>query len=268
VDERRASRAQRLRPVGDMLRSDAERRVGTGRAAPAATARTAESGGSGTVSSERGARSKMDGDGRRGPGRLPQRRAPAVAVLALLVLGGAACQSTRGELVVFGEEQRLRYELRERDLRALQYYLSDRVVLERVRSGGVRKVERGRLLLRAGTAVQQVVIQRGTPGAIEPAARVGETERGFRLEVSFEHGAPLAFLPAGERGGYALARPRASGFLTELLGGPQRFEVDFAGDAWTVVGGGDARLLIERSALGRLARSRRVLPGVRTRDAR
>lgn len=195
--------------------------------------------------------------------------AGALLLAALVAQGG--CQTTRGELVVFTEAQRQRYQLGEPELRALQYYLSDRIVLERVASEGVGEVERGRLIVRKGTAIQQVYIERGTPGVLEPGSRAGAGRPGERpvLEVSFERGAPLRFA-ADADGTYSLSgaqRGLLSGWLADW-GRPRRVEAEFDGATWQVVAGAESRLLIERNALGKVARSRRVLPGVRAPDAR
>lgn len=184
-----------------------------------------------------------------------------VAVLSL------SCQTTRGELVPFTEAQRLRYQLGETELRSLQYYLSDRVVLERTASDAAGKVERGRLIVRGGTAIHQVVVERGTPGAVEPSARIGAAGTGRHwLEVSFERGAPLRFA-ATTAGTYSLDGDSRGGFFFGW-GKPPQVEVEFDGAKWTVVTGADSRLLIERDALGKLARTRRVLPGVRAPGSR
>jgi hypothetical protein len=192
----------------------------------------------------------------------------SVRCLALaLIVTSISCQTTRGELVPFTEEQRLRYELGESELRSLQYYLSDRIVLERVASKGTGRVDRGRLIVRSGTTIQQVVVEGGTRGAVEPTVRIGPSEGGgFAFEVSFERGAPLRFT-AGRDGTYSLTGRNRGGFLFGWSKSP-RAQVEFDGAKWTVVAGADSHLLIERDALGKLVRTRRVLRGVRVPGAR
>ena len=185
--------------------------------------------------------------------------------LALIVIS-ISCQTTRGELVPFTESQRLRYELGEGELRSLQYYLSDRIVLERVASAGTGKVDRGRLIVRSGTTIQQVVVESGTRGAVEPTARIGPFGAGdFAFEISFERGAPLRFAAARD-GTYSLAGRNRGGF--PFGRSKPRAHVEFDGAKWTVVAGANSHLLIERDALGKLVRTRRVLPGVRAPGAR
>ena len=184
-----------------------------------------------------------------------------------LVVTSISCQTTRGELVPFTEAERLRYELGERELRSLQYYLSDRIVLERVASVGKGRVDRGRLIVRSGTTIQQVVVESGTRGAVEPTARIGPSEDGgFAFEVSFERGAPLRFTAARD-GTYSLTGHNRGGFLSGWSRSA-RAHVEFDGAEWTVVAGARSHLLIEREALGKLVRTRRVLRGVRTPGAR
>ena len=198
--------------------------------------------------------------------RSPGRSSARWFALALIVTS-ISCQTTRGELVPFTEAQRLRYELGEGELRSLQYYLSDRIVLERVASEGKGKVDRGRLIVRSGTTIRQVVVESGTRGAVEPAARIGPLEDGgYAFEVSFERGAPLRFAAARD-GTYSLAGRGRSSFRLGWSRSP-RAPVEFDGAKWTVVAGADSHLLIERNALGKLVRTRRVLRGVRAPGAR
>jgi hypothetical protein len=183
-----------------------------------------------------------------------------------LIATSISCQTTRAELVPFTESQRLRYELGESELRSLQYYLSDRVVLERVASDGTGKVDRGRLIVRSGTTINQVVVESGTRGAVEPTARIGPFGAGEdAIEVSFQRGAPLRFAPT-RNGTYSLAGRNRGGFMFGRS--KPRVHVEFDGAEWAVAAGADSHLLIERDALGKLVRTRRVLPGVRVPDTR
>jgi hypothetical protein len=184
-----------------------------------------------------------------------------------VIVTSISCQTTRGELVPFTEAQRLRYELGESELRSLQYYLSDRIVLERVASEGKGKVDRGRLIVRSGTTIQQVVVESGTRGAVEPSARIGPLEKGgYAFEISFERGEPLRFV-AARNGTYSLAGGNRGSSLFGRYRSP-RADVEFLGAKWNVVVGANSHLLIERDALGKLVRTRRVLRGVRAPGAR
>jgi hypothetical protein len=102
---------------------------------------------------------------------------------------------------------------------------------------------------------------------VEPGVPIAAAGAGRqRLEVSFERGAPLRFA-ATTAGTYSLDGDSRGGFFFGW-GKPPQVEVEFDGAKWTVVTGADSRLLIERDALGKLARTRRVLPGVRAPGSR
>jgi hypothetical protein len=195
------------------------------------------------------------------------RRSSLLCLALALIATSISCQTTRGELVPFTEAQRLRYELGESELRSLQYYLSDRIVLERVASKGTGKVHRGRLIVRSGTTIQQVIVETGTRGAVEPTSQIGPSEGGgYAFEVSFDRGVPLRFT-ATRDGTYSLTGRNRGGFLSRWSRSP-RAQVEFDGAKWNVVAGASSHLLIERDALGKLQRTRRVLPGVRVPGAR
>ena len=139
-------------------------------------------------------------------------------------------------------------------------------MLERVAEKGVGHVSHGKLIVRSGTTIHQVVVKRFTPGAVEPGNALEDTRAGFTMEVSFDPGRPLRFSPEKPGGVFTLVDPVKRGPLADLFasfGAKRRLKVDFAGARWPVVAGADARLLIERDALGRLRRTHRVLPGVR-----
>lgn len=190
--------------------------------------------------------------------------------LALVCLACPACQTAVApERVALTNALRTRYELTETELRALQYYLSERVVLERVMTDGSRRVERGRLVVRGGTVIHQIVIERGTPGVVEPDATLTEGPSAHAIPVSFEPGAPLAFSARLPGGSYRLAPPKGQGLFGEFLaslGGAPSAKIVFAGASWRLAAGREAHLLVERDAVGNLARERRRLRGVRLPD--
>lgn len=178
----------------------------------------------------------------------------------------AACQSTPPERVALTTGMRQRYELTDDELRTLQYYISDRIVLERVAIGGHHTIKRGKLIDRHGTLIQRVVIEFATPGIIEPSSRVGSSGPGHAIEVSFDRGAPLRFAARRADGSYSLSGEESGGLLADLFAGwgvRRSLQVEFGGAEWKAVAGEGARLLIERRALGELVRKKRVLPGVR-----
>lgn len=212
-----------------------------------------------------------DIDSRNFPRLAKERARPWLRVsLALVWLACLACQTAVvPERVALTNALRTRYELTETELRALQYYLSERVVLERVVTDGIRRVERGRLVVRGETVIQQIVIERGTPGVVEPDAALAKGPNAHAIPVSFQPGAPLTFSARLPSGSYFLAPPKGQGLFGEFLaslGGAPRAKVAFAGASWRLAAGREAHLLVERDAVGNLARERRRLRGVRLPD--
>lgn len=68
----------------------------------------------------------------------------------------------------------------ENDLRRIQFYLSEDLVLSREARGGSTTIERGQIKIVDGREVEQVVIKRNTPGVFV------FTPRENRMAVSFE----------------------------------------------------------------------------------
>jgi len=193
-----------------------------------------------------------------------------LTILFVLALAASACQSTpKVERIPLSNEVRERLKLGDAELRALQYYLSEAVTLERTRRDGVRRVARGRLIIRGGTLIQQVTIPAGTPGVIEMGQAIDTPAGAPSIPVSFEENAPLRFTAMPHRGPYRLVATTGSGWLGRLLaqmGNPASRRITFEGQPWRLVEGERATLLVERDAIGQYARKRRTLQGVRLQD--
>ena len=202
----------------------------------------------------------------RGTFHRASRIACAGGLLALFALG---CQAIPPDLIPFTQAMRERYDLTEDELRSVQFYSSEEIVLERVAVGGVRWIDHGKLQAREGTLVHQIVIQYATPGIVEAGSIVGPHEKRYTIEVSFEPGAPLRFVEQRSDGTYGLERQSSSSLgdwadqLVEMFQPRERLEVEFAGSQWPVVSGAQSKLMIERDALGKIQRKRRVLRGLR-----
>lgn len=135
---------------------------------------------------------------------------------------------------------------------ALQYFAAHRIVLEREAKSRNERINGGRIIVRRGRIIEQVVIRRGTPGI---ATEWGEDW----LSVSFEEGTSLVFTKAvANRHGTVLYRLRTK---EGPLGAPV---VDFNGRGWVLASPGfDATLQIKRNAAGTRKKSRKVLRGRR-----
>lgn len=181
---------------------------------------------------------------------MPRRDAAARTAAALLVLAlGAGCASQR---IAMTHTLRQQLGFGEADLKNLQYYLSDDVVLQRSYRSEEGVVSKSHaLVLKEGGLVEEVLIRRDTPGI---ATQVGATS----LAVSFEPGASLVFgspeSDADPERRYKLSAARWSGGIGEL---------SYDGKAFQVVEGGRACLVVDAQALDAVEKKRKVLPGMK-----
>ncbi len=133
---------------------------------------------------------------------------------------------------------------------ALQYFAAHRIVLERDAKSRDENVSGGRIIVRRGRLIEQVVIRRGTPGI---ATQWGENW----VAVSFEEGTQLVFEQAqADRSGTVLYRLQAEeGPLGALV-------VKFNNLGWTLASPHyNATLQVKRNAAGTRKKRRRVLRG-------
>ncbi len=135
---------------------------------------------------------------------------------------------------------------------SLQYFAAHRIVLEREAKSRNERINGGRIIVRRGRMIEQVVIRRGTPGI---ATEWGEDW----VSVSFEEGTSLVFTKAeANRYGTVLYRLRTT---QGPLGAPV---VEFNERGWVLASPGfDATLQIKRNAAGTRKKSRKVLRGRR-----
>ncbi len=116
------------------------------------------------------------------------------------------------------------------DLRKIQFYLSEDIVLRRQLSSTDARIEGGRIRVVGGRQVEEIVIRRGTPGVFLFSPKRD------RLAISFETGSKDRFLMFGPNpktnGRYVLLASdwdRRRGLVTY---DGRRYEVDTA-SAWT-----------------------------------
>ena len=98
----------------------------------------------------------------------------AVALMLLL-----SCGPTYKPFTVDMQQQ---YQWTEDDLKHIQFYLSRDVVLHRNLSKGESVIDDGKIIIRKGTRVEEIVIPEGTPGVLQFMPKSN------RLAVSFERG--------------------------------------------------------------------------------
>jgi len=83
-----------------------------------------------------------------------------MAVFSILFL--SACSN---RLTYFTDDLNDRYRWSEDELKKIQFYVSQDIVLKREISGGDREVVSGKIKIEDGRQIEEVVIRKGTPGA-------------------------------------------------------------------------------------------------------
>jgi len=113
-------------------------------------------------------------------GREPQNvrmKTPIIGLSVLFAILMASCSPK----IPFTQSIREQYKLTPEELRGIQFYVSDQIVLRRAESNTAQKTtEEGRLVIESGKSIEQFTIRNGTRGALE---RVPD---GKNLMISFE----------------------------------------------------------------------------------
>jgi hypothetical protein len=203
---------------------------------------------------------------------------PLLPILALLSSVTFGCAS----YLPFSQELRNEHRLEAKDLKNLQFYTSHTITLRREAERGGREVTAGhKLLLIAGKQIEEVVIEKHTPGIVVAATSSS-------IEVSFDDGANLVFSLRGPEPlseafvldrGFATppdpfpgnGAPRREPPRTDDLGGfgqfyltPRGNTVEFQGKVWEAIGESDlAHLVISTESLEEVEEESTVLKGRR-----
>ena len=203
---------------------------------------------------------------------------------ALLVAFGLfAFVSGCASYLPFSQELRDEHKLEAKDLKNLQFYTSHTITLRREAERGGREVTSGhKLLLIAGKQIEEVVIEKHTPGIIMNATA-------GTLEVSFDEGTSLVFairgadpmgeavvledrrfadppdpFPGNKREEPPATRPFSFGGGGNYYLTPSGRAVTFEGKTWDAVGESDlAHLVISTESLEEVQESETVLRGRR-----
>lgn len=139
----------------------------------------------------------------------------------------------------------------EHDLRRIQYYLNQDIVLERqVRDRGSEIVV-GEVIMRDGRQIERLVFPRGTPGVF--VRKLGEDRYAFSFEPRHDDRF-LVFTANPKRGGVYL--------LSAQNWHEGRGQLNYAGNTYfTVPGSGLAGLEIKMKGKGRDRVRQRTVPG-------
>jgi hypothetical protein len=189
-----------------------------------------------------------------------------VALAALLALALSACAKP-----AFTRAVRDRYALADSDVRRIQFYTSEEIVLQREITEQTKSISSNELVVRDGVRIEEIVIPARTPGV---ALRV----EGDYLLVGFARQRPDLALwfalarsdsaPSPELRRYQLAelentRDEAAPFQPRWATG---FLVSWGGARYRVASGRGAYLLYEMEASFAREKSRQKAPGWRLSD--
>lgn len=174
------------------------------------------------------------------------------SVVLVWLVGLMGCQTYQPKAVVdkvpFTHQMRLKHNLTPEEIKRLQFYVSDKIILHRIVTADDREILRGKLILSSGKTVEEVVVKKGTPG-------IAVDVKDDAIDVSFEEGTFLPFARNTELfpEKYFLA-------VTKSDSGPPTIQFD--GRTYTVMDKSErAYLLISMEALTDIVNKRRVLPG-------
>ena len=135
----------------------------------------------------------------------------------------------------------------------LQYFVSDRLVLQREVTSRDDTLAHGRIRVRRGRYIEQIVVRRGTPGV---AVKWNDSS----IDISFEEGTSLTFdLGPQEEGTHTQDIYRLHGTKNEQ----GQLEVAVDGKMYTVRSGSRARLRVRREDKLKRKTARRVMRGRR-----
>lgn len=198
-------------------------------------------------------------------------RCVPLVLLALAVLTTGCAQK-----IWFTQSLREEYELtgatteaagKSRKPSGLQYFISQRIILQREATSRREAIDRGRLLVRKGRLVHEVLIRKGTRGV---AVGWGEDW----VAISFSKGTQLIFerpevdpsSPGKDRapaGYFGEELPRGVYELRTRIDPKPTRTLEFQGHTYEVIEGGQAHLKIRKRAFTDRKRNRKVLRGRR-----
>lgn len=151
---------------------------------------------------------------------------PKLAVLLSILFAFSACGPT---LQPFTKEIYDDYTWSDGELKSIQFYLSDAIVLRREMRGGKAEIQGGKVKMIEGKKIEEVVIPKGTPGVFLFSPKKGH----FAVSFDSNDDLYLVFGPnpkVNDR--YLLLASkwdRKSGVVTY---GAKKWKVD-AGSAWS-----------------------------------
>lgn len=100
--------------------------------------------------------------------------------ITVIALGLSSCGK---DLRYFTQNMQNEFDWSENDLRRIQFYLSEDIILERSKRGGRTQIKNGQIEVRDDGRVEEIKFKKGTPGTVVFSPKQD------RVAVSFEEGA-------------------------------------------------------------------------------
>lgn len=171
-----------------------------------------------------------------------------------------ALVSSCSQKVYFTKETKEKLEAKGVDLKKIQYYNSETVVLLREIKDEEIKVAEGKVRIENGKNVEEIIIKRNTPGVFAEA----NTSNAMMIQFEKGNNKILPFVPSkdysGRRNIYEL------GSLDVVNSGGSRLAVvNYDDKKYSIVYGSNAALLIDKSVLTKEERKTRVAEGVKVK---
>lgn len=102
--------------------------------------------------------------------------------ILLFLIGVVSMSACNKNLHYFTQGMQQEYDWEERDLKRIQFYLSDDIVLTRSRRGGQTNIRDGKIQVKDKSNVEEIRFKKGTPGTVL------FSPKSDRVAVSFESG--------------------------------------------------------------------------------
>ncbi len=162
--------------------------------------------------------------------------------------------------VYFTKETKEKLEAKGVDLKKIQYFNSETVVLMREIKDEEIKVAEGKVRIENGKNVEEIIIKRNTPGVF------AEANTSNAMMIQFEKGNNkfLPFLPSKDYSGRKNIYELGSLDVVNT-GGNRLAVVTYDDKKYSIVYGNSAALLIDKSVLVKEERRTRVAEGVRVK---
>lgn len=177
----------------------------------------------------------------------------SVFSLAISMTGCSSSKVSRANLVPFTKDLRQKLEKENIDLKQVQFYIDQKLILDRNLGDQKLQVTSGVVKLENGKYINQVIVPAFTPGVYESAA-------GDKLMISFEKG--NNDLPFGPGSGYTFNEYSLYG--TEWRNGTTAVTYDsnkFRARCGTCQDVASVTLLVRKSVMDKIERKSRTLKG-------